>query len=64
LVCSRKTAEFKASRTETLREFREKIKEQQRLQNPTIESSKGILYAPKPPSLEEKHRHKLDLTFG
>lgn len=64
MVCNRKTAELKASKKETLRDFIERIKESMRLQNPSIESSKGLLYIPKPQSLEEKHRHKLDLTFG
>ena len=46
-------------------EIMERIKNDNRFQNPTIESDvKGILYVPKPPTWEEKHRYKLDLTFG
>jgi hypothetical protein len=33
------------------------------LQNPTINSSDGLLYIPKPLHLEEAHHYKLELTF-
>lgn len=39
------------------------MKEKLNLNNPAISSEGGDLYLPAPPSLEEKHRYKLDLTF-
>jgi hypothetical protein len=47
-----------------LREFIDKkLKNDLRLQNPTIESDVGTIYIPKPPQLEEEHRFKLDITL-
>jgi len=47
-----------------LKEFLEQIKEQLRLNRPSIDSSdKGVLYIPHPPALEKAHHFKLDLTF-
>lgn len=63
MVCTKNCIQLEASKVETLRDFIEKIKNQRRFQNPTIESEKGLLYAPKPANLEEKHRYKLDMTF-
>jgi hypothetical protein len=63
-VCSRKTVDIEVENESTLREFIEKLKSTLRLLNPTLEASNNkILYAPKPASLEEKHRFKLDYTF-
>jgi len=31
--------------------------------NPAISCGNGILYMPKPPALEERHRFKLELTI-
>jgi hypothetical protein len=49
-----------ASPHETLRDFITRLKEEKKLQNPSIEGSKGLLYIPKPPHLEKQHAHKLD----
>mmetsp|Transcript_9251 Transcript_9251/g.7033 ORF Transcript_9251/g.7033 Transcript_9251/m.7033 type:complete len:126 (+) Transcript_9251:1-378(+) len=62
-VCRREKVKLQMQKNEKLRDCLEKLKEQFRLVSPSIESSKGILYVPKPPSLEEQHRFKLDLTF-
>lgn len=64
-MCSRKSVDLEVENGSTLREFIEKLKESLRLTNPTLESQTigKILYAPKPASLEEKHRFKLDYTF-
>ena len=54
---------FEVNENEKLRDFIEKIKTKLNLSGPAISGGKGDLYVPKPPSLEEKHRFKLDLTF-
>ena len=65
LVCGKERTIVKSFRLDqTLQELRESLVEEQRLNNPTVASaSKGILYIPNPPALEEKHRHKLGMTF-
>ena len=48
----------------TLQEFLNKIKVDFRLTKPSVDSSdKGTLYIPHPPSLEQAHHFKLELTF-
>mmetsp|Transcript_38328 Transcript_38328/g.43500 ORF Transcript_38328/g.43500 Transcript_38328/m.43500 type:complete len:436 (-) Transcript_38328:682-1989(-) len=65
LVCSRKPQRKEISKSKTLKELIEELKEDPRfaLKGPSVSGSRGILYMPKPPSLEEKHRHKLDMTL-
>lgn len=62
-VCSRKSLEFKTTHTTILKTFLEELKEKLRLLGPSLTSQKGYVYIPNPPSLEEKHHFKLDLTF-
>ena len=54
---------FEVNENEKLRDFIEKVKNKLNLNGPAISGGKGDLYVPRPASLEEKHRYKLDLTF-
>jgi hypothetical protein len=64
MVCSRNNLEIKAQKGQKLVDFIELLKKRLMLNNPSIESSdKGMLYFPKPASLERVHHFKLELTF-
>ena len=54
---------FEVREDQKLGEFLDTIKEKLNLSGPALAGGKGDLYMPKPPSLEEKHRYKLDLTW-
>jgi E2 binding domain len=64
-VCTRNAIDLVVQEEQTLKEFIERLKQDFRLQNPSLEAQSvgGNLYIVKPPSLEEKHRFKLDYTF-
>lgn len=49
--------------SDTLRDFIDRLKNELRLLNPSIYSTKGILYTPKPANIEAQHRYKLEKTF-
>lgn len=49
--------------SDTLKDFIDRLKNELRLLNPSIYSTKGILYTPKPANIEAQHRFKLEKTF-
>lgn len=64
LVCSQKPVVFDFSRNGTLKDFIECANEKFQLKKPGLSCASGNLYLPSPPSLEQKLRFKLDLTFA
>lgn len=63
-VCSRTEIVVNTTHATPLGHFLKDLKERLRLGGPSIGSTtKGLLYIPNPPSLEEKYRSNLDLTF-
>ena len=66
LVCSNKPSEVTFPRTSKLKELLEYLCSEEakfRMKGPGISTDKGILYIPRPPSLEAKHSYKLELSF-
>eukprot|EP00359_Climacostomum_virens_P005226 CAMPEP_0204901208 /NCGR_PEP_ID=MMETSP1397-20131031/2945_1 /ASSEMBLY_ACC=CAM_ASM_000891 /TAXON_ID=49980 /ORGANISM="Climacostomum Climacostomum virens, Strain Stock W-24" /LENGTH=429 /DNA_ID=CAMNT_0052069527 /DNA_START=378 /DNA_END=1667 /DNA_ORIENTATION=+ len=64
LVCSQKPYDLSFSRDGTLKDLIDTIIEKLRLKKPGVTSASGNLYLPSPPSLEQKLRFKLDLSFA
>ncbi|CAG9320853.1 unnamed protein product [Blepharisma stoltei] len=66
LVCSNKPGIITIGKNSKLKDFISILTDSNskyKMISPSISCGAGILYMPKPPALEEKHRFKLDLTF-
>ena len=63
MVCNRTQLSLTVQKSDTLEKFIQRLKDEYRLLNPSIYSSRGILYVPKPVNVEALHRFKLSKTF-
>lgn len=63
LVCAFTTAKIEIAKTATLAEFLEKVKTEQKLQRPSLNSDQGTLWQAGPEALEKVHAAKLTKTF-
>jgi E2 binding domain len=63
MVCNKTQLKLTVQKSDTLEKFIKHLKDEYRLLNPSIYSSRGILYVPKPVNIEALHRFKLSKTF-
>jgi ubiquitin-activating enzyme E1 C len=65
LVCSTKPVKISIARDKRLADFIQVLKDDNkfRMSGPAISGNNGPLYMPKPPSLEEKLRPRLEMSF-
>lgn len=64
LVCSMRPVSIQVKRTSTLRQLLDELKtDKYKMTSPAVSGNNGPLYMPKPPSLEEKLRPRLDMTL-